>query len=126
MDEKIIKGHSRIWCWLGDLGRGVDGSRGEGVEWLGGESPSAAAATSSTEKPPSIWLDGSAVEPAGDERLDGLEGTHPSPMRGLVRRVWLGRREETERRDWNEGARVRGMWLPLIRIENDWSRPFAR
>jgi hypothetical protein len=30
-----------------------------------------------------------------------------------------------ERRDWNEGARVRGMRLPLIRIENDWSRPFA-
>jgi hypothetical protein len=86
---------------------------------VGWESPSAAAATCSTEKPPSIWLDGSAAKPAGDERLAGLEGTHPSPMRGLVRRVWLGRREETEMRDWNEGARVRGMRLPLIRIEND-------
>jgi hypothetical protein len=27
-------------------------------------------------------------------------------MRWLGRRVGLGRREETERRDWNEGARV--------------------
>jgi hypothetical protein len=53
---------------------------------------------------------------SGDERQ---RGTHPSPMCGLVRRVWLGRREETERRDWKEGARVRGTRLPLIRIEND-------
>jgi hypothetical protein len=53
---------------------------------------------------------------SGDEQQ---RDTHPSHMRGLVRRVWLRRREETERRDWNEGARVRGMRLPLIRIEND-------
>jgi hypothetical protein len=106
--SKGATGSGAGWViWVGErTDRG-----GRGVEWLGGESPSAAAATSSTEKPPSIWLDGSAAKPAGDERLAGLEGTHPSPTRG--------RREETERRDWNEGARVRGMRLPLIRIEND-------
>jgi hypothetical protein len=114
--SKGAAGSSAGWViWVGErTDRG-----GRGVDWLGGESPSAAAATSSTEKPPSIWLDGSAAKPAGDERLAGLKGTHPSPMRGLVRRVWLGRREQTERRDWNEGARVPGMRLPLIRIEND-------